>query len=133
MENLPLNLLIFPLVGGYYIITRLESLKYISHRLGSQATIFNAVLIGIPLLVVSLVVSTVLTYVFPEHVYWVKQNVFPIKQEYFGTCLLSIITAYFYTQIRNRTSSRSDSLHKAIVAIGNELELRCPCLVLRLS
>jgi hypothetical protein len=123
LESLPLNLLIFPLVGGYYITTRLESSKYISQRLGSQAILFNAILVSMPLLVVSLAITTAATNVFPSHVHWAKHSLFPIKQEFFGTCLLSIVISFVGTQICNRWIKESDAINSAIEQIGNELEL----------
>jgi hypothetical protein len=122
-DSLPINLLLFPLVGGYYITTRLEASKYIGQRLTSQALIFNAVLVAMPLLVASLIITTTLTAIFKTQVEWTKQNVFPIKDDYFGTCLLSLALAYGFTRFRNSRIDDTDAIYSAIQVIGNELEL----------
>jgi hypothetical protein len=123
LESLPLNLLIFPLVGGYYITTRLEASKFISQRLTSQSIFFNAVLIGIPLMVISLVITTLLTHILPEKVSWIKLNIFPLKDDYFGTCFLSVLIAFCYTKFKNWKADEAGFILKAIDEIGNELEL----------
>ena len=44
---MPFNLLLFPLVGGYYILIRFEYFRYIQYRLESQRININ--LNGLPL------------------------------------------------------------------------------------
>jgi hypothetical protein len=123
LESIPINLLLFPLVGGYYITTRSESSKFISQRLSSQSIIFNAILVGIPLMAVSLIITTAITYIFPTHVEWVRLNVFPIKDDFFGTCLLSVCISFSYTKIKNHFIDETEAIHLAIEKSGSELEL----------
>jgi hypothetical protein len=122
-DSIPLNLLLFPLVGGYYMTTRIRHSKYIGQRLSSQAIIFNAVLNAVPLMIVSLASSTALTYYLNNIVEWIKKDLFPIKDEFFGTCLLSLIIAFLYTKIVNFRIDETEAIYDAIQEIGNELEL----------
>lgn len=117
------NLLLFPLVGGYYIATRSERYKYLNQRLGSQAVLFNSIIIGIPLLLVCLVISVLMSYYFREWVTNIKTNWFPIQDQYFGTCALSFIVAILVTKIINIITAKSDAIESAIRHVGNELEL----------
>lgn len=110
-------------MGGYYITTRLEGAKFISQRLSSQAIFFNAVLIGIPLLIFSLGITTAATSILPTQVEWIKTNVFPLKDDYFGTCFLSVLLAFVFTKYRNWRIDEAEFIQKAIDEIGNELEL----------
>ncbi|MCX8490502.1 MAG: hypothetical protein ORN54_05495 [Cyclobacteriaceae bacterium] len=123
MEDLPINLLLFPLVGGYYITTRLEDSKFISQRLSAQAIVFNAVLVGMPLMAISLAITTVITYIFPTHVMWIRSTLFPIKDDFFGTCLLAILISFLYTKIRNHFIDETRAIYSAIEKSGSELEL----------
>lgn len=123
MESLPANLLIFPLIGGYYITTRYERSKYIGQRKSTQAVLFDAVLVAIPLLAVSLGITTALTYMFPEAVFFLKEKLFPIKDEFFGTCLLSSIIAFVFVKTANAFLDETKSIFRAIEIVGNELEV----------
>lgn len=117
------NLLLFPLVGGYYIVTRSERYKYLNQRLGSQAVLFNSIIVGIPLLLVSLVTAAIASYYFKDQVAYIKNNYFPIQDEYFGTCALSFVLAVFTTWLINVFTAKSDAIAAAIDSVGNELEL----------
>lgn len=124
MDSVLVNLLLFPLVGGYYITTRLESSKYIGQRRTSQAVLFNAVMVAIPLLLVSLCVTGLSTHFFVYQVTYIKDNYFPIKDQYLGTCVLSFVIAVGFTKIANRYFiNRTKAIYKAIREVGNELEV----------
>jgi hypothetical protein len=110
------------LVGGYYVVTRLERFKYLNQRLSGQHIVFNAIIAGVPLLVISLLISGGLTYFFEDKVSWVK-SFFPIKDQYFGTCVLSFFLAVVGTGFSNRFIDETESIYRSIVRIGNELEL----------
>ena len=114
--------MIFPLIGGYYIITRLEKYAYINQRLGDQAILFNSILMGIPLLIISLSLSGLFTIFFEDEVKLLK-GFFPLKEKYVGTCFLSFILAVGGTFIWNKFIKESRAIATAVQRIGNELEL----------
>lgn len=111
------------MIGGYHIVTRSERFKYLNQRLDSQAVLFNSVIVGIPLRLFTLMITVGLTYLLPYPVEWVKQNIFPIKNEFFGTCALSFFIAVAGTRVWNLFIKASAAIEKAIGKIGNELEL----------
>lgn len=123
MDSVLVNLLLFPLVGGYYITTRLEESKYIGQRRSSQTVLFNAIIVGIPLLVVSLVITTTITLLLPQWVDWIKVEIFPIQNKFLGTCFLSYILAIVGTKLRNKYINKTEAIYSAIGEVGNELEI----------
>lgn len=72
---------------------------------------------------ISLIITSTLTYIFPTHVEWIRQSVFPIKDDFFGTCLLSVLISFFYTKIRNYYIDETKAIYQAIEKSGSELEL----------
>jgi hypothetical protein len=118
---MPFNLLLFPIVGGFFIITRLERFKYINQRLDRQMILFNSILVGMALLVTAYIVCTLCTMMIPDHVYFLKHHS-PIKQEYFGTSLVSFLLAFPITWIANAIIKEEEAIGSAIDRIGSELE-----------
>jgi len=118
---MPFNLLLFPLVGGFYIITRLEYYKYINQRQDRQTIFFNSVLIGIPLLLCSFIICTLFTALFGASIDVVKQY-FPIKDQYFGTAVVSFLLALTITWVSNKIINEEEAIATAMKKIGNELE-----------
>jgi hypothetical protein len=47
----------------------------------------------------------------------------PIKDDFFGTCLLSVLISFFYTKIRNYYIDETKAIYQAIEKSGSELEL----------
>ncbi len=72
---------------------------------------------------ISLAITTVITYVFPIHVTWIRSTLFPIKDDFFGTCLLAILISFLYTKIRNHFIDETRAIYSAIEKSGSELEL----------
>lgn len=62
---MPFNLLLFPLVGGYYILSRFEYLRYVQYRLESQRVLLNSAFAGILLLTGCFILRAILNYVAP--------------------------------------------------------------------
>lgn len=117
------NLLLFPLIGGYFIITRLESYKYINQRKSNQDILFNAIIAGIPLLIVSLIFTSTISYFFKDKVTYLRENFFPIRDHYLGTCVCSFFFAVAGTKFLNLFINETKAVKNAIGRIGNELEL----------
>lgn len=120
---MPFNLLLFPLVGGYFIITRAEQFKYINQRVDRQVLLFNSALVGIFLLLFSFAICSLATYYFHETTNYIKRNYFPIQDKYFGTAVVSFFIAIPITYLSNWIVKKADALSSAIDRIGNELEL----------
>lgn len=119
---MPFNLLLFPLVGAYYILIRFKYLKYIQSRLESQRILLNAALIGIFLLTFTFFLRAIANILFPETLNSVYQH-FPLKVPFFGTTVSSLLIAIIATEAANLFVNREKAIKFSIDYIGNELEL----------
>lgn len=119
---MPFNLLLFPLVGAYYILIRFKYLKYIQSRLESQRILLNAALIGIFLLAFTFIVRVFANHFFPEQINSVYA-LLPLKIPFIGTTLFSLFIAIVSTEVANLFLKREKAVKFSIDYIGNELEL----------
>lgn len=121
---MPWNLLILPLIGGYYIISRSNYFKFKQQRLDRQRLIFDTVFIGIILVVITYIVRLIIGYFWPSIIDYLY-NFLPFKEPFFGTSLASLLIAYICTKVGNKIfySDRKKYIRKAIIEVGNELDL----------
>ncbi len=119
---MPFNLLLFPLVGGYYILIRFRYLRYIQYRLESQRVLLNSAIAGIVLLAACFLLRTLFIAIFPETVAYLSA-LLPIRTPYFGTTSMSLFVAVGATEFANLFINRLDAIKKAIFTSGNEFEL----------
>jgi len=119
---MPFNLLLFPLVGGYYILIRFRYLRYIQYRLESQRVLLNSAIAGIMLLGACFLLRALLIAIFPETVTYLSE-LLPIRTPYFGTTSLSLFVAVAATEFANLFINRLKAIKRAISTSGNEFEL----------
>lgn len=119
---MPFNLLLFPLVGGYYILIRFRYLRYIQYRLESQRVLLNSAIAGIVLLAACFLLRTLFIAISPETVAYLSE-LLPIRTPYFGTTSMSLFVAVGATEFANLFINRLDAIKKAIFTSGNEFEL----------
>tara|TARA_R110002072_G_C7728752_1_gene515562 strand:+ start:140 stop:730 length:591 start_codon:yes stop_codon:yes gene_type:complete len=121
---MPWNLLILPLVGGYYIISRYNHFKFKQQRLDRQRLIFDSVIMGVILIAATFIVRLLVELILPNAVGWVYQF-FPIQAPFIGTTFTSLLLAFLFVEIGNRTfcKDRKEQIEEAIKKVGNELEL----------
>lgn len=119
---MPFNLLLFPLVGGYYILIRFRYLRYVQYRLENQRVLLNSAFAGIMLLGVCFLLRALLIAIFPETVAYLSE-LLPIRTPYFGTTSLSLFVAVAATEFANLFINRLTAIKKAISTSGNEFEL----------
>lgn len=121
---MPWNLLILPLLGGYYLLSRYNSFKFKQQRLDRQRLIFDTILVGTWLIIIAFASRMLIEKAFPSFIPFVYQY-FPINTPYIGTTFGSFIIAVLFTEIGNRTfcSDSKTQIEKAIKEVGNELEL----------
>jgi len=121
---MPWNLLIIPLVAGYYFLTRSNYSKFRQQRLDQQRLIFDSVIYGMALLLLSFLITTGATLTFPKESHLLRKYL-PLGIDYFGTSCLSLIIAYTLAQGGNRIiwKDRNSQLQQAIRRVGNEMEL----------
>jgi len=117
----PWNLLILPLVGGYYILTRCYIFKFHQQRLEKQRLVFEAVLVGIGLMVFTYALRLVFNSVFSE---WLLEihTYSPFNQPFALTSLTSLALAIFGSEVFNKISGDVYWIKKSIKDVGNELE-----------
>lgn len=120
----PINLLLFPILGGYYILIKSELFRYRQQRLEPQKLIFNSFLGGIILMMIAWIFTAVISAIVPHFVERVQQF-YPLKTEYFGTCVIAFVISVLFTEISNYFVDKDKHISKAINKIGNELERLC--------
>ncbi len=119
---MPFNLLIFPLVGGYYILIRFEYLRYIQYRLESQRILLNSAFAGIILLVACFMLRTVVYLCFPSLLDQLGKLML-LQTTYFGTTSFTLVAAVLFTEIANLFVDRKKAIRKSLEKAGNEFEL----------
>jgi len=118
------NLLIFPIIAGYYILIRSELFRYRQQRLESQKLIFNSFLAGFFLLLGSWALTGLVSIISPSFVSWIRQW-YPVSTPYFGTCFCSFPLALIFTELTNLAVRKTTQITRAINSTGNEFERLC--------
>lgn len=119
---MPFNLLLFPLVGGYYIIANSEWFRYKTQRLQSERPIFNSVIAGCILLSVCFGLKWVALFLAKDLIVNLY-GLLPIRnQDYFGVTIFSFLLGIGATEISNLKIDETLHIKKAIRKIGNDLE-----------
>jgi len=119
---MPFNLLLFPLVGGYYIIANSEWYRYCTQRLHNERLIFNSVIAGCILLSVCFVLKWIALYLMKDLIFYLY-DLLPIKnQDYFGVTIFSFLIGIAATEITNLKIDETLQIKRAIIKIGNDLE-----------
>lgn len=119
---MPFNLLLFPLVAGYYLLIRFEYFRYIQQRLDRQRLLFNSVLLGIFILLITFFIRSIAERLFP-HLIETLYAFLPIKTQFFGTTSCSLVISILFVEIANLIIKREKAIRYAIKYIGNELQL----------
>lgn len=121
---MPWNLLILPLAGGYYIITRCNFYKFKQQRLDKQRLIFDSILIGITIIAITFFIRKATEAIAPS---WILEmsKFLPVQLPYIGTTIFSFLFSVIFTEVGNVTFWRSKrtQIERAIKQVGNELEL----------
>ena len=121
---MPWNLLILPLIGGYFILSRSNKYKFKQQRLDRQRLIFDSIFAAIILLLGTVLLRLIINYCLPEFIPIAKELI-PIKTAYIGTAFSAFFAAIIFTYGGNRTLYKNIKIEvgAAIDEVGNELEL----------
>ena len=128
---MPYNLLLLPLIGGYFFITTFVYLKYKYRRLSSQRILFASIITGTLFLFTVFVLRAILFWVFPQFLdyFLLKLERFPlIKIDYLWTAIFTFLLAFLGTHILNALLSITNywklpnPMAWAVGRYGNELE-----------
>ena len=121
---MPWNFLILPLIAGYYLLTRSYYFKFKQQRLDTQRLIFETILLGVGITIVTYFTRAIIELTFPS---WIPAlyKFIPIHLPYLGTCIFTLLFAVFITELINLFIPRHSQkfIEKAIKSVGNEFEL----------
>ncbi|MDR0787289.1 MAG: hypothetical protein LBG44_05430 [Gemmatimonadota bacterium] len=117
---IPFNLLILPLLGGYYLVTYWNFTRFKSQRYSGERLIFHAGIAGTILLLLSAVISSVFAWWEPDAADRLKA--FLPSFDYSGTTLLAFFLGLVAPCILNLISTREIAINKAILEMGGHLE-----------
>ncbi len=118
---MPWNLFIFPLVAGYFWITRAHYFKFTQQRLDKQRLIYETVLKGTYLGATALIIRFLIHHYYPQLYSWVVGR-FPYKQHYLITSTSTLVFAFIFVFGGNKIFNERKQLIKAIHKIGSLLE-----------
>jgi hypothetical protein len=119
---MPFNLLIFPLVGGYYFLMRSRPFKYLHQRIDRQKLIFNSAIAGIFLIFIAFIIKIIWTSVLPDSAHCLKR-LLPFDALNAGTMMLSFFLGIIAAEGGNILFfNKAKWLVFAIHEIGSELE-----------
>ncbi|WP_432713008.1 hypothetical protein [Pedobacter sp.] len=119
---MPFNLLIFPLVGGYYILIRFALFRYVQYRLEIQRVLLNSAFAGIILLVCCFILRAIINIILPDFTAFISEHL-PVRTPFFGTTSFSLIVAVIATEIGNLFINRKKAIKMSLQKSGNEFEL----------
>ncbi len=119
---MPWNLLILPLIGGYFILSRCNLFKYKQQRLDKQRLVFDSILAGIIVFILTMLIRYLVDVCFPELIPFIY-NLFPFHMPFIGTALSSFVISIIFTFSINISTDEKSQLAKSIEKTGDELEL----------
>lgn len=120
---MPWNLLVLPLVGGYYILTRSHYFRFRQQRLDKQRLIFESILLAVCVLVFTYFIRVVFEYFAADSFCDSMYKYFPIKTPYIGTTSIALVFSIVLTKGSNYFLEPDDYIKRAIKTVGNEFEL----------
>lgn len=121
---MPWNLLLLPLVAGYYIFTKSYFFKFKQQRLDQQRLVFESIILAVAASLITYSVRLVYESVASPEFQNIVYNAIPIKSSYTGTSLSILLLSITFTEISNLFLDEKKRIIKAIKAIGNEFELQ---------
>jgi hypothetical protein len=101
---MPYNLLLLPVIVGYFILIYSHYFKYNTQRLAQNRIIFESVSVALLILTVGIIIRALLEAVFPEFTPGLieKLKFFPIKKvDYFWTIIFSCLIAIIFIALTN--------------------------------
>jgi hypothetical protein len=120
---MPWNFLIFPLIAGYYVLTRSYFFRFKQQRLETQRLIFESILLSVVVTIITYIIRVIIEYSFPACIITLYKLI-PIKSPYVGTAIFTLLFAVLFSQLINLLFlNKEKHITKAIRNVGNEFEL----------
>jgi uncharacterized membrane protein len=118
---MPFNLLLFPLVGGYFFLTFCNKTRYYHQRIDHQRLLFNSIFVGIFSLTSSYFLLQAIELINPGFLNHLK-DFLPLEIEYLEVAVFSFLLSILSALIVNLVTNKTKELAKSIDKIGNDLE-----------
>lgn len=118
---MPWNLLLVPLVAGYFFLTRSYYFRYKYRLLDRQRLLFESVIPATVFLILAYVTALLLNHVFQDQDWYqsaLRSRPFP----YTGTAFISFGLALLATYVPHLWLSRDKAMRQGIIVHGNALE-----------
>jgi hypothetical protein len=109
-------------VAGYLILTQSFLFKFKQQRYDTQRLVFESVLIGVVISVITYIVRLIFQFAAPD-VFKAVYNALPFKSPFFGTSLCTLAFAFILSKGGNLFLNKEKWVRKSIQSVGNELEL----------
>jgi hypothetical protein len=120
---MPWNFLIFPLVAGYYVLTRSYFFRFKQQRFETQRLIFESVILSVAVTIITYSIRILIEYFFPTLINSLYSFI-PIKSPYVGTAVFTLLLAVLFSELINFFFlNKEKHITKAIKNVGNEFEL----------
>ncbi len=121
---MPWNLLLFPLVAGYYLFTKSYLFKFKQQRLDQQRLVFESIILGVAACVITYTLRLIYESIVSDELQAAVYRAIPIKYPFAGTSLMVLLLAIGVTELSNWLFfDKKKRIIKAIKSIGNEFEL----------
>ncbi len=121
---MPWNLLLLPLVAGYYIFTKSYFFKFKQQRIDQQRLVFESIILAVAASIITYSIRLFYESVASPEFQSIVYKAIPIKSPYAGTSLCILLLSITFTEISNLFLDEKKRIIKAIKAIGNEFELQ---------
>ena len=121
---MPWNLLLLPLVAGYYIFTKSYFFKFKQQRLDQQRLVFESIILAVAASIITYSIRLFYESVASAEFQHIVYKAIPIKSPYAGTSLCILLLSITFTEISNLFLDEKKRIIKAIKSIGNEFELQ---------
>lgn len=119
---MPWNLLILPLVAGYYLLTKCYLFKFHQQRLDRQRLIFESILLGIAIMGVTYTIREFFIAYLPDFASLIY-SYSPFDIPYALTSFFTIVVSISFSLIYNKFSTDKKWIKKSIKDVGNEFEI----------
>jgi len=118
---MPWNILILPLVAGYFLLSFSKIIKYRTKRLDKQRLVFESAIVGFFILALSFLIRFGVEQINPQ---WISDiyAIFPFKTQFIGTTSASLIGTIILVVTVNLFLDDENAINRTIKNRGNTLE-----------
>lgn len=120
---MPWNIFIFPLIGGYIILSNCHNFKYSTIRLSKEHLMFKVVIVAIIIFIFSYWISILVQFFFPQPCSWIRNSILRLNVPHILTSFSSFIFSWFIVLSFNILGKGENHyLIDAIIKEGSNIE-----------